>query len=279
MGQLTNELKSRSSDTLPSITEEPKREGKEHCKAITTQSRLAYEEPKMPGEQASSPSKEKETATEPDQPVEIEVSRPMAQQDIISRRKKLGEHETVALTKCSSDALGNPLPIKCKDPGIFKELNIGKARPTTVTLQFADRSIRKLEGKIEDVLIKVDKLTFPADFIILDCEVDLDIPIILGWPFLATGDTIFNVRKGEITMKVNDEQVTFNVLDAMRLPDEIEECSTIQITNSVSMEEFCDLVIVGLEQELEVAQKEREADTFLSPMEKFEFGDLSNDEF
>ena len=39
--------------------------------------------------------------------------------DIISRRKKLGEHETVALTKCSSDALGNPLPVKCKDPGSF----------------------------------------------------------------------------------------------------------------------------------------------------------------
>ena len=114
--------------------------------------------------------------------------------DIISRHKKLGEHETIALTQCSSDALRNPLSVKCKDPGsftipysiggknlgralcdlgasinlmplsVFKELNIGEAHPTTVTLQLADRSIKKLEGKIEDVLIKVDKFIFPRGF-------------------------------------------------------------------------------------------------------------------
>ncbi|XP_022157244.1 uncharacterized protein LOC111024002 [Momordica charantia] len=177
--------------------------------------------------------------------------------DIISRHKKLGEHETVTLTKCSSDALRNPLPVKCKDPGsftipcsvgsknlgralcdlgarinlmslsVFKELNIGEARPTTVTLQLADRSIKKPEGKIEDLLVKVDELIFPIDFIILDCEADLEVSMILKRLFLATEDMVFNVRKGEITMKVNDEQVTFNVLDAMLLPDEVEECSTI----------------------------------------------------
>ncbi|XP_022150857.1 uncharacterized protein LOC111018901 [Momordica charantia] len=197
--------------------------------------------------------------------------------DIISRHKKLDEHETVALTKCSSDALGNPLPVKCKDPGsftipcsivgknlgralcdlgasinlmtlsVFKELNIREARPITVTLQLANRSIKKPEGKIEDVLVKVDKFIFPADFI--------EVPIILGRPFLATGYTVFNVRKGEITMKVNDEQVTFNVLDAMRLPDDVEECSTI----GAIMEELQQMIVEDLEADLEVAEKESTA--------------------
>ncbi|XP_022156545.1 uncharacterized protein LOC111023423 [Momordica charantia] len=171
--------------------------------------------------------------------------------DIVSKKKKLGEHEMVAMAKCISEAVGSPLPIKCKDPGsftipcsiggknlgralcdlgasinlvplsVFKELCIGEARPTTVTLQLADRSIKKPEGKIEVVPVQVDKFIFPAGFIILDCEADLDVPIILGRPFLATGDTVFNVRKREITMKVNNEEVKFNVLDAMKLSGDL----------------------------------------------------------
>ncbi|WP_217833218.1 retropepsin-like aspartic protease, partial [Picosynechococcus sp. PCC 7002] len=60
---------------------------------------------------------------------------------------------------------------------IFRKLGIGEARPTTVTLQLADRSIKHPEGKIEDVLVKVDKFIFPADFIILDYEADREVPI------------------------------------------------------------------------------------------------------
>ena len=70
---------------------------------------------------------------------------------------------------------------------VFNTLGIGEARPTTVSLQLADKSIAWPKGKIEDVLVQVDKFIFPADFIILDCEVDKEVPIILGRPFLATG--------------------------------------------------------------------------------------------
>ena len=55
-----------------------------------------------------------------------------------------------------------------------------------MSLQLADRSIAQPEGKIEDVLVKVDKFIFPVDFIILDFEADMEVPIILGRPFLAT---------------------------------------------------------------------------------------------
>ena len=78
---------------------------------------------------------------------------------------------------------------------IFKKLGISEARPTIVTLQLADRSIKHLEGKIEDVLVKVDKFIFLADFIIMGYEVDRDVPIILGRPFLATRRALMTYKR------------------------------------------------------------------------------------
>jgi len=55
-------------------------------------------------------------------------------------------------------------------------------RKQLLSLQLADRSIKHPRGVIEDVLAKVDKFIFPADFIVLDMEEDRDIPLILGQP-------------------------------------------------------------------------------------------------
>ncbi|KAG8501049.1 hypothetical protein CXB51_003148 [Gossypium anomalum] len=177
--------------------------------------------------------------------------------DILSKKRKLGEFETVALTKECTTYLQDKLPPKLKDPGcftipcnigvaycgkalcdlgasinlmpmsIFKKLGIGEFRPTTVTLQLADRSLAHLEGKIDDVLVRVDKFIFPADFVILDFEADKEVPIILGRPFLATGRTLIDVQKGELTMSVQDDQVTFNVFKSMQFPDAIDDCSVV----------------------------------------------------
>ena len=76
---------------------------------------------------------------------------------------------------------------------IFRRLGLGEAKPTTVTLQLANRSLKHLRGIIKDVLVKVDKFIFPTDFIVLDIEEDKEIPIILGRPFLATGRALINV--------------------------------------------------------------------------------------
>ncbi|XP_024042317.1 uncharacterized protein LOC107176042 [Citrus sinensis] len=76
---------------------------------------------------------------------------------------------------------------------VFKQLGVGECRPITVTLQLADRSHAYPEGKIEDVLVKVDKLIFLVDFIVLDFEADKEVPIILRRPFLATGKTLIDV--------------------------------------------------------------------------------------
>ena len=113
---------------------------------------------------------------------------------------------------------------------IFKQLGVGECRPTTVTLQLADISH---EEKIKDVLVKVDKFIFPVDFIVLDFEADKEVPIILGRPFLATGKTLIDVQKKELTMRVNDQQVTFNVLEAIKNPDEAEDCNFLSVVDFV----------------------------------------------
>ncbi|XP_062085911.1 uncharacterized protein LOC133792018 [Humulus lupulus] len=93
---------------------------------------------------------------------------------------------------------------------IFKKLGIGEARPTTVTLQLADCSMAHPKGKIEDVLVQVDKFIFPADFIILDYEADRDVPIIFGRPYLATGS--YNDGCGDVPI-IFEECSRLNVIE------------------------------------------------------------------
>ena len=114
---------------------------------------------------------------------------------------------------------------------VFKTLDLGEAKPTTVSLQLPDRSIKYPRGIIEDVLVKVDKFIFPIDFIVLDIEEDQDISIILGRPFLATERTLIDVQKGELTMRVQDEQVTFKVFKAHKFPSKDDCCFRIDTVN------------------------------------------------
>jgi hypothetical protein len=53
---------------------------------------------------------------------------------------------------------------------VYIQLGLGELKPTSMTLQLADRSVKVPRGIIEDVLIKVDKFYFPVDFIVLDTE-------------------------------------------------------------------------------------------------------------
>lgn len=84
-------------------------------------------------------------------------------------------------------------------------------------------------GVIEDVLVKVDKFIFPADFIVLDIKEDTNVPIILGRPFLETGQALIDVQKGELKLSVQGEEVVFNVMRSMRYPDASDSCCSVDI--------------------------------------------------
>ena len=80
---------------------------------------------------------------------------------------------------------------------------------------------------IEDVLVKVDKFIFLADFIVLDMEEDKEIPIILGRPFLATSEALIDVQKAELKLRALEDKITFHVFRPMKLPDDYPNKDTL----------------------------------------------------
>ena len=65
---------------------------------------------------------------------------------------------------------------------------------------------------LEDVLVKVDKFIFPVDFVVLNIEKDYMVSLILGKSFLTMVMTLIDVQKGNTILKINDEQITFDVV-------------------------------------------------------------------
>ncbi|KAL0463358.1 UNVERIFIED_CONTAM: hypothetical protein Slati_0223400 [Sesamum latifolium] len=99
---------------------------------------------------------------------------------------------------------------------IFEKLGMHELTPSIITLQLADRSIKYPRGIVEDVLVKVGKFIIPVDFIVLDMEEDKNMPLILGRPFLSTR-ALIDVQKGHLTLRVNDEDVVFNVFRPIKI--------------------------------------------------------------
>ena len=79
--------------------------------------------------------------------------------------------------------------------------------------------------------MKIDKFIFPVDFVVLDMEEDMGVPIILGRPFLATGQALIDVREGNLTLKVNGEEVKFDIPQAMKFPYKKPSCKRIEVLN------------------------------------------------
>ncbi|XP_070015695.1 uncharacterized protein [Nicotiana sylvestris] len=127
---------------------------------------------------------------------------------------------------CDNGASINLMPLS-----IYKQAELGIPRPTSMRLQMADHSIKRPVGSVDDVLVKVGKFHLPTDFIILDCAVDKEIPIILGRPVLATGRALMDSERNEIKFHVNDEEVTFQASKGMKLPHEY--VSVIDVVDEV----------------------------------------------
>nr|GFA96777.1 hypothetical protein [Tanacetum cinerariifolium] len=66
-------------------------------------------------------------------------------------------------------------------------------------------------GITEDVFVKERKFHFPTDFVVVDYVVDPCVPLILGRPFLRIGRALIDVYGEELTLRVNDEAITFKV--------------------------------------------------------------------
>ena len=79
----------------------------------------------------------------------------------------------------------------------------------------------------------MEKFIFPADFIILDMQEDKEVPIILGRPFLATGRAMIDVQKGELRLRVQEEEVTFNVFNAIKHSHVADSCFRVDMLEAI----------------------------------------------
>ncbi|XP_021715002.1 uncharacterized protein LOC110682970 [Chenopodium quinoa] len=178
--------------------------------------------------------------------------------ELCTNKRNFKPREKVRMGENISAVIQKKLPPKCKDPGMFSipckigntkfercmldlgasinvmpksvydTLNVGPLSKTNVVIQLADRSNAFPMGVLEDVLVQVNELVFPADFYVLDMGDRSDsVPLLLGRPFLKTSKTKIDVHEGNLTMEFDGEMIKFNIFDAMKYPNDISNVSSI----------------------------------------------------
>ncbi|GJW63113.1 reverse transcriptase domain-containing protein [Tanacetum coccineum] len=85
-----------------------------------------------------------------------------------------------------------------------------------MSVRLDDRSFQYHVGIAENMLFEVGKFTFPADFVILEMEEDIKVPLILGRPFLHTVDAIIQVKQKQLNLGVGTERMIFNIDSTMK---------------------------------------------------------------
>nr|GEX05830.1 reverse transcriptase domain-containing protein [Tanacetum cinerariifolium] len=127
---------------------------------------------------------------------------------------------------------------------IWKKLSLPELTPTRMTLELADRSITRPKGVVEDVFVKVGKFHFLTDFVVVDFEADPRVPLILGRSFLRTGRALIDVYEEEITLRVNDKDVTFNLYQTTRYSSTYDDLSVNRIDIiDVAREEYAQEIL------------------------------------
>ena len=203
--------------------------------------------------------------------------------EILSKKRKIAEEGIVNLIATCSAIIQQRLPAKMKDPGSFtipcsigkyefkkalcdsgasinlmplsvvQRLSLGELTPTTIILQMADRSMAQPEGILEDVLVKVGKFIFPVDFVIMQMEEDTQVPLLMGRPFLATGAALIDIQKGELTLRVGNEAVKFNINRSMEHPNvEADNCMSVRNNSLLNDELNSDCIIQHSINEIEM---------------------------
>ncbi|XP_071699557.1 uncharacterized protein [Rutidosis leptorrhynchoides] len=106
---------------------------------------------------------------------------------------------------------------------LYETLGLGPLKPTQIRIRLANHSFDTAIGITEDILVSIDTLVFPVDFVIIEMKEDLQVPLILGRPFLATADTIILVQRNQFNIGVGEECVTINIREAMKQPSNTDD--------------------------------------------------------
>ncbi|GJS27109.1 reverse transcriptase domain-containing protein [Tanacetum coccineum] len=191
---------------------------------------------------------------------------------LLSNKEKLFELVNTPLNENCSAVLLKKLPKKLGDPGkflipcdfseldeclaladlgasinlmplsVWKQLSLPELTSTRLTLELADRSVNHLKGVVEDVFVKVGKIYFPTDFVVVDYDVDPQVPFILVRPFLRTGRALIDVYGEELTLRVDDEAITFKVGQTSRYSRSYKTVNQVNVID-VACEEYAQEVL------------------------------------
>ncbi|GJV74701.1 reverse transcriptase domain-containing protein [Tanacetum coccineum] len=94
---------------------------------------------------------------------------------------------------------------------VWKDLGLPELISTQMTLELANRDICTPKGIARDVFVSVRKFTFPADFVIVDYEIDPRVPLILGRPFFRTAHALIDVHEEEMILRDANERLILNM--------------------------------------------------------------------
>ncbi|GKD49549.1 reverse transcriptase domain-containing protein [Tanacetum coccineum] len=186
---------------------------------------------------------------------------------LLSNKENLFELANTPLNENCSAVLLKKLPKKLGDPGkflipcdfpeldeclvladlgasinlmhlsVWKQLSLPELTSTRMTLELADRSVAHPKGVAEDVFVKVEKFYFSADFVVVDYDVDPRVPLILGRPFSRTTRALIDVYGEELTLRVDDEAITFKVEQTSRYSRSYETVNQVNVID-VACEEY-----------------------------------------
>ncbi|XP_071718853.1 uncharacterized protein [Rutidosis leptorrhynchoides] len=144
-----------------------------------------------------------------------------------------------------------------------ERLGLGPLKPTRIRIRLANHSFNTANGISEDILVSIDTLVYPIDFVIMVMKEDLPVPLILGRPFLA--DTIILVQRNQLNIGVGEEHVTINIREAMKQSsntddecyalDHIDFCVDNDLekllgVDTTGFNQICDNDIVDLETDI-----------------------------
>ncbi|KAM1310349.1 hypothetical protein ACFX2H_006921 [Malus domestica] len=185
---------------------------------------------------------------------------------LCTTKKRAREKEVVHVSENVSAILQRKLPPKCKDPGsftipcvigntrfksamldlgasinvmpysVYASMNLGALKQDGVIIQLADRSNAYPKGVLEDVLVQVNHLVFPADFYVLEMDESdhaPSLPILLGRPFMKTAQTKIDVAKGEVTMAFSGDMICFKIPESIETPNVVRSCCVIDTIEKI----------------------------------------------
>ncbi|GKA61695.1 reverse transcriptase domain-containing protein [Tanacetum coccineum] len=135
--------------------------------------------------------------------------------ELVNNKHKIEQISVAFLSDESSVILQNKVPPKLGDPesflipcnfnkafscnaladlgasinlmlySLYAKLSLETLKPSKMSVRLADRSFQYPVGIAENMLVKIGKFTFPADFVILEMEKDSKVPLILKDLFLT----------------------------------------------------------------------------------------------